>query len=79
MKGKMVDTMLLACVDTPCQAVGDRTKQSAPSMRERALFLDAIPVSTALRRMRPLKQERSIIRDGLPSTEDWLLISGKRG
>ena len=75
----MVDTMLLACVDTPSQAVDDRTKQSVPSMRKQALFLDVIPVPTALGKMRRLKQKRSIIRGGLPSKKDWLLISSKRG
>ena len=69
----------MACADTPSQAVDGRTKQSAPSTREQALLLNAIPASTALRKMKRLQRGRSAIVGGFPQKEDLLSISSKKG
>ena len=41
--------------------------------------MPAIPVSTAIRKMKGLEQKRAIIRVGLPSKKDWILTCSKKG
>ena len=56
----MTDTMLLAFADTPSHASCDAGEgKSVPSERKKASFLDFIPRSTALKRVKGLKERRT--------------------
>ena len=76
---QMVDTTLMAFADAPSHAsdaAGGR--ESAPSLRKQASFLDSNPRSTVTERMRKLQQERAVLR-GFPSKKDWNLICIRKG
>ena len=74
------NAMVLALADAPPtdHLSNDLAKTAVPSKRMRLDFLPAIPFMTAIRRVSRLEHKTTVIRGGVPTKKDWLLISRKK-
>ena len=66
--GRTCDTSrIMTCLDAPSQVPDDGEKNAVSSKRRNLIFVPAIPMRKALRKMRVLEQKRAILRHGVLS------------